>query len=381
MKKKSYIAKLGLISYWALLPWCLSAQAQDPYTGMWEGNFMEQFKTVILLEKQNNTEYAGKILMYSGENRIQDDELTKISIKNRDISFYIAAKESSFQGRFNETDTELSGSFIFPDNTKHPLTVSKYEKDSLAVETASPSLKEKFKEDLKQSFPVEELKSDFRELINKLKEYHPRLYSYTSESSFEKQAKAILESLDGNLSMEQFYHRIAPLVASVRCSHTGIRMPPAYEEYLFKEGLFFPLELYIQGQKAFYLSAPGLPGVELEAGCEIIAINNRPVDQIISELLELIPAEGHSNTRKYQVLNSDFHAYYHQLDPSLHFSIDFSLANSRERIELDASPFPGARSKNPPDMSVRPFCFQMRDNPKTGILKVSSFGIRNFIIA
>jgi len=377
MKKKSYIAKLGLISYWALLPWCLSAQAQDPYTGMWEGNFMEQFKTVILLEKQDNKGYAGKILMYSGENRIQDDELSKIIIESRNISFDIPAKESSFKGSFNETNTEFSGSIIFPDNTKHPLAVRKYEKDSLAVETAYPSLKEKFKEDLKKSFPAEELKSDFRELINKIKEFHPRLYSYTSESSFDKQANEILENLDGNLSMEQFYYRIAPQVASVKCSHTGIRMPPVYEEYLQEESLFFPLELYIQGQKAFYLSAPGLPGVELDAGCEIISINKRPVDQIIAELLDLIPAEGNGVTRKYQVLNSNFHSYFHQLNPSLHFSIDYTAADSPESIELDAMPYPRAQRMNPPVMSEQPYSFQIHGSPETGILKVSTFGIRD----
>ena len=79
MKRRAQIGKLGLLSYWALLPWCLSAQAPDPYSGMWEGNFMEQFKTVILLDQQDNNEYAGKILMFSGDTRIQDDEIKEMA--------------------------------------------------------------------------------------------------------------------------------------------------------------------------------------------------------------------------------------------------------------------------------------------------------------
>ena len=226
MKKLNYISKIGLITYWALLPWCLSAQTQDPYTGIWEGNFMEQFKTVILLDQSDASGYAGKIIMYSGENRIQDDELSKIILEDRTLSFYIASKESSFKGTFNEMNTELSGNFIFPDNSKHPLTVRKFEKDSVAVEATTPSLKES----LKLSFPAEELKSEFRELINKLKEYHPRLYSYTSEVSFENQAEEILSNMNSELGIEQFYLRIAPLVASVECSHTGIRLPREYQQ-------------------------------------------------------------------------------------------------------------------------------------------------------
>jgi len=356
MKTQTYLSKLGLIGYWALLPWCMSAQSQDPYTGIWEGNFMEQFKTVILLDEQEDAAYNGKILMYSGENRIQDDQLSRISIKDRTISFYIAAKETSFLGNFNETNTEFSGAFTFPDNSKHPLIVRKYEKDSLAPETAGPSLKER----LKKSFPAEELKSDLRELINKLKELHPRLYSHTSEASFEKMAAEILESLDSDLGMEEFYFRIAPLVASVGCSHTGIRIPQQYQQGIQQSGLFFPMDLHVQGSRAYYLSAPGLPEMKLEPGCEITSINGRSMDQIIRELLGLIPAEGQNMSRKYQELNRDFQSYLHLKDPADRFVIEYSSSGSTGNIEVDAVPYSQVNSKGIVELSNRPYSFEVR---------------------
>ena len=167
MKKVSILSKTGLMCLWVLLLVYETTQAQSPYTGMWEGDFMEQFKTVILLDQSDDGAYAGKIIMYTGENRIQDDELSKIILENRTLSFYIASKESSFKGTFNESDTELSGNFIFPDNTKHPLTVRKFEKDSAAVESAAPS--PSLKESLKLSFPAEELKFRFQLLRRKAK--------------------------------------------------------------------------------------------------------------------------------------------------------------------------------------------------------------------
>ncbi|MEA3477601.1 MAG: hypothetical protein U9R60_05445, partial [Bacteroidota bacterium] len=143
MKKIQIISKSGLITLWVLCLLYQHAQAQTPYpvTGIWEGNFMEQFKTVILLDQTEESSYAGKILMYSGENRIQDDELSEISLEQNTLSFYIAAKETSFEGSFNEMRTELSGNYIFPDNTKHPLVVRKFEEDSVTVKAseASPS--------------------------------------------------------------------------------------------------------------------------------------------------------------------------------------------------------------------------------------------------
>lgn len=373
MNKKARIARLGLITYWALLPWSLSAQAQDPYTGIWEGNFMEQFKTAILLDQQENGKYHGKILMYSGESRIQDDELSKISIENQRISFYIAAKETSFQGQFNETNTGFSGHLIFPDNSRHLLSLKKFEKDSLAVDADDRSFKEK----IRQSFPVEEIKSDFRELINKLREHHPRLYSYSSEDSFEKKAAEILESLDTTLSLEAYYCRIAPLVAAVKCSHTGIRLPRQYQQSIHDHGLFFPLELYIQDNKAYSLSTPGNPGAELEAGCEIRAINGRPAYQIIEELLSLIPAEGNNKTRKYQELNRDFHTYFHMLDPAEVFTVEYVSSNAKRIVELDAIPYSSVFSMKASALSEAVYSFQLHSDPEAGYLKLSTFGIRN----
>jgi hypothetical protein len=372
MKKKAHLSKMALVLYWALLPWCLSAQAPDPYTGMWEGNFMEQFKTVILLDRLADSEYAGKILMFSGENRIQDDELKEISIQDRQLSFYIPAKETSFHGTFDESNTELAGNFIFPDKSRHPLKVRKYEKDSLALEAELPSVKEK----LKHAFPAEELKSEFRELIDKLKRYHPRLHAHIPQSSFELLSKDILESMDAELSLEQYYVKIAPLVASIKCSHTGIRLPIEYQVFLEEKGLFFPLKLYIHDQKAWLLSTPGKAGVELEAGCEITAINGIPVDKIIDELLGLIPAEAFGTSTRYQELNRNFHHYFHMLDPSGQFHIDFIASGSRGMIELDALPYPVVCGEGP-SMNLPPYSFHMHDNPETGILKISSFGIRD----
>lgn len=374
MKKIKILSKTGLMCLWVLLLVYETTQAQSPYTGIWEGNFMEQFKTVILLDQPaERNSFAGKIIMFSGENRIQDDEISKITIENREISFYIAAKESYFKGSFNEAKTELSGHFIFPDNSRHPLTVSKYEKDSAAVEANTPSLKES----LKQSFPVEELKSDFRDLIDKLKKYHPRLYSYTPEVAFENRATVILATLNSDLSIEQFYFRIAPLVASVKCSHTGIRLPWDYQQSLYESAHYFPLDLYVSDKRAYFLSAPLNSGVDLVPGSEIVSINNRPVNQIIEELLSLIPSEGNCMTTKYQVLNRDFPNYFHMLDHSESFRVEYSLSNSSHVVQVEACSHEMPGGMQASLLPQRPFSFYKENDPELGTLKISSFSIRN----
>jgi len=338
MKKISIPSKSGLITLWVLCLLYQHAQSQTPnaYTGIWGGNFMEQFKTVILLDQADQSTYFGKIMMYSGENLIQDDELSNISIDSNKLSFYIAAKETSFTGTFNEMLTELSGKFIFPDNSKHPLLVNKYKEDSLAVNSIrdNPSLRERLNLDAS----MEELKFDFKDLVEKLKKHHPRLYAYTSEEVFSKQVQNIDSQLNQDMNPEQYYLRIAPLIASVKCSHTRIRLPGPYRFFLHEERHFFPLELFILDKKAYSLAPYGEAnaGSGIDPGSEIISINNMPVKRIISELLSIIPSEGNNMTTKYQELNRDFQSYFHMLDPSESFLIAYDSSVAAETVRLKA---------------------------------------------
>jgi C-terminal processing protease CtpA/Prc len=338
MKRQSFISKSGLITLWVL---CLlyqpaKAQIQNPHTGIWEGTFMNDFKTALLLDLKDDGGYAGKILMYSGDNQIQNDEITRISIKNGKLDFYIADKETTFSGTFNEALTELSGKFVFPDNSVHLLVVRKVQKEDSAEKATTPALEKQ----LRKKIPVDELKSDLQHLIYKLREYHPRLYSYTSEDAFKEKVSQTFTSLDADMSLEEFYLEIAPLVASVKCSHTGIRMPVEYQSFISENGNFLPLDLFIQGKKAFSLSYHGPEEAGLVPGTEILSINQKPVSLIIEELLSMIPAEGNCQTSKYHEINRDFHTFFYLLD-----------------------------------RSDSPVQFQLEAGPELSILKVSSFEI------
>jgi hypothetical protein len=86
---------------------------------------MDDFRTVIQLKSTGENSYTGKILMWDGAQQIQEDEIFKIVIKDKELSFYIMAKETHFEGEFNEGFTELSGHFVFPDGSLHSLKTVK----------------------------------------------------------------------------------------------------------------------------------------------------------------------------------------------------------------------------------------------------------------
>lgn len=359
---------MGLIAYWALLPWCLSAQTQGSCSGTWEGYFMKEFKTAIILDHQNENSYTGKILMFSGENRIQDDELSGITIESRNLSFYIAAKETTFKGTFNEENTELSGHFIFPDQSEHPLIVKRVLNSSVASDAAGNVMKGANG----RLIPVDELRSDVKQLVNKLKEYHPRLYAYTSESTFDGRVEDVLSELNSDMTVEQFYMRIAPIVESVKCGHTGIRLPGEYMQALSGTNQFFPLRLFISDHKAYYLSAPGIP-VDIIPGCEITEINNTPVKEIIDQLLCIIPSDGNCTTTKYQELNRDFPYYFHLLDQSNRYDVAFASSSETGNLQLDAVSY--REAVDMVDPPLQSYNFHMEGDPESGVLTLASFGI------
>lgn len=372
MKKHSFISKSGLITLWVLCLLYQPAQAQspDPYSGIWEGSFMKDFKTTLLLDFKDDGGYAGKILMYSGNNQIQNDEITRISIENGSLGFYIADKETTFKGTFNEALTEISGHFVFPDKSVHPLVVRKIQKDESAGTNTLPSQKKQ----VWKKIPVDELKSDLQDLINKLRELHPRLYSYISEDTFNEKVSQILSGLDTAMSLEEFYLQIAPLVASVKCSHTGIRLPAEYRKFISENGNFLPLDLFIQGKRAFSLSSCGPESMGMVPGIEIVSINGRPVSQIIDELLGILPAEGNCQTTKYQEINRDFHRYFYLADRSDNFEIEFTSSAGPQKSLIEACNYMELKREKDTG-SVIPFHFRLDQD--LGVLKVSSFGIRD----
>jgi len=374
MKRHSFISKSGLITLWVL---CLlyqpaQAQTQDPYTGIWEGTFMNDFRTAILLDLKDDGGYAGKILMYNGDMQIQNDEITRISIENHKLNFYIADKETTFSGTFDDVFTELSGKFIFPDNSEHPLAVRKVQKEDSAETETRPAQEKQ----IRKKIPVDELKLDLQHLINKLREYHPRLYSHTSEDTFKGKVSRTFTSLDADMSLEEFYLEIAPLVASVKCSHTGIRLPADYQSFISESGNFLPLDLFIRGKKAFSLSYYGTEEVGLVPGIEILSINQRPVSQIIEDLLTMIPAEGNCQTTKYHEINRDFHTYFYLVDHSDSFDIEFISSSSPQNTVVEACKYKDLK-REVVTGSMLPVHFQLDAGPEVSILKVSSFGIRD----
>lgn len=116
MKTLGIVSMLGCVGLF-LLTSC-TGEGNPPLEGRWEGLFMEEFRTVLNFEAGK----SGKafVLMYDGQQEIQNDELSQVKLAGSKLSFFIEAKETHFKGTLNDDHSEISGIFVFPDGSEHP---------------------------------------------------------------------------------------------------------------------------------------------------------------------------------------------------------------------------------------------------------------------
>ncbi len=363
--------RLLLLVLLLLLPWSVPAESQHPYYGLWEGNFMGDFRTVLLIASGEDTP-SGTIRMYNGSRLIQDDLITGITVNGKALTFQIPAKETSFHGEFNDPFDRLTGKFIFPDGTEHPIEVRK----PSGGEQVSLSGPEQYREYLDRKYDPESLREDLQYLIDHLAAHHPRLFAYTTEEELNATRDRILSELNRPMEVDEFFGLVAPLVDMVRCSHTGIRLPREYGSLAAEYGYFIPLKVSCHGEHIYLMSACGEALFGIEAGTEISRINGIPAGQIITRLLTLVPAEGSNTTAKYHQLNQRFSELYHVLDQSAHFELEFRTPEGKRTINLQGCPLKEL-ADTAAGREEMPIEFSMDISGSTGKLRVSSFEIRD----
>jgi len=360
MKKLTHINIIGSLIFILATGNSVNAQDYKFIYGSWEGKFMSDFKAVIELDND-----SGKILMFSGEQQIQNDQLNQIKISGEDLAFFIPAKETKFEGRFQKEYTELCGTFIFPDGSRHPITVRK----TTADEINSASWQE-----LKDAtFKKSELEDDLQILFEQLSENHPQLYRFTSREQMEQLVSRTKSSIDNDMTLIQYFRVIAPVVEAVKCSHTGIRLPSEFRNLLYENVFSFPLELAFQNEKIIIISS-FMDGISiLTPGNEIVSMNGIEAKDLIDQLKVFIPSEGNNRTTKYNELNQHFRQYLPLLIDTDVYNLEYLNAGIERNIKIEGRQMDIFNEKDQ-QSSLE---FSIHPTSKLGILKIQSFAFQD----
>jgi hypothetical protein len=156
-----------------------------------------------------------------------------------------------------------------------------------------------------QMLNPEQMRTDLDIFRRALELKHPEMYRYISKDKYDNLCDSIKATLTGTLSVRDFYTRVSPLVASLRCGHVKWLIPGKDMYYPFYDTYLFPLKLYFIDQKVYVIGSWRGNNAGIE--CELLSIDGRSINDIRERLLQnLTFADGYTIEGKYYELNNFF---------------------------------------------------------------------------
>jgi len=157
--------------------------------------------------------------------------------------------------------------------------------------------------DPQKTFPVETLKADLKVLWDILEEGHGGFDRYTPVEALRKSFEAVEKGLAGPLTEFDLYTRLLPLVAEIRDGHTMLVLSAAAAAWLDGRPVLFPFGLrFLKDRVYIYRNLSAEAGVK--DGAELLAIDGRPVSEIVEAVLPLVPSDSGIRTGRIRRLET-----------------------------------------------------------------------------
>jgi hypothetical protein len=115
------------------------------------------------------------------------------------------------------------------------------------------------------------------------------MYAYITERDFAEVRWAVYHKANRAMTPLDLYRILAPAVASLESSHSGLAGPPGWEEYWRSGGKFYPIEIGCHHGAPILTQYYG-PWHPL-VGSRITAINGEPAERVLSQLSRYWPSE------------------------------------------------------------------------------------------
>ena len=221
------------------------------------------------------------------------------------------------------------------------------------------------------------LQQDLVVLRQTLEDAHPGLYWYASKKELSACFDSVQHLLNHEMTVQEFFKTLLPLISKIRCGHTSISLPPQFG-HDFDTMQLLPLKIYCTDKKIFITQC--IPGKNYE-GYELLRINGQDVTRIVDTLLNDIAADGYNQTFKYHLLSGAFfrEGYRFRYGPQPAFMLDM-LDKKGQPISATIPALSAATIKEKEYSLVpsSPRLFmdvQFTDTSKTALLIVSSFNV------
>lgn len=123
---------------------------------------------------------------------------------------------------------------------------------------------------------------------------HPGYTRYASEAEMEASWASIQAqaNADNGMPLGDFYLAVNRALVNIRCDHTKADLPRSLRQQRKDQPLYLPLRWeWLDGRGLIDVVSPG---VEAERGDEIIAIDGRPLNDVVEEIEPYLPYDGYT---------------------------------------------------------------------------------------
>lgn len=244
--------------------------------------------------------------------------------------------------------------------------------DSVAIDWEGFGLETKLSPELCQT--------DLAVLKRVMEEAHTPMYRYCGREALERQFDEAFEAATDSLTYLELLREIAKIQSLIACSHSSWGHADGFKAFRKQKMRFFPIRIRIR-EGRFWVAADLSPEGTLEAGTEILEINDRAVSEVFAILKRHIIADGTSQSH-FPLIAQDYfpNAYSNFIENPDSFRLKVRPNSGGETIAL-ALP---ALSRSVLDSTARlrlpppaprgiPLRYTYLDSSSTGIFTIKWF--------
>jgi C-terminal processing protease CtpA/Prc len=163
---------------------------------------------------------------------------------------------------------------------------------------------------------VEKMKQDVDYTYQKLQRLHPNLYGYIDKAALDYKFDSVKKTITSPLKPLGFYKKLSPLVAAVRQGHSQVYTPT--KQFTKKEakilekkgtGPISQFDLDVIDNKLYIIKNKS-QDQSIQAGAEIISMNNISPSELIAEYDSYFSSDGFNTTYKSAVASRKMASYF-----------------------------------------------------------------------
>jgi hypothetical protein len=156
----------------------------------------------------------------------------------------------------------------------------------------------------KRLYP-EQMRSDLALLWNSLRQEHPDPFRYMDQQQLQRLVDTAQVHLATPMGTEAWLAELMPLLRAVGDAGTQVLPPSEFTEWYRLRSPLLPMRVAVIGDR-LYLDEELKGFRSLPPGCELIAVNGMPAQDILQRLRAGLVPEGANTTRQDRILERDF---------------------------------------------------------------------------